>query len=126
MDEELDFLDLDEFTELEKAGYGRVDYPALVVYKHKSRVNKFLINAKADKFFDRTGYRIRVSENYIIFVPSDRDDPKAFVRQNHKILQSGYTAHAITCPRAIVDVEPGIHRIKKCKYGVCIDRKADK
>lgn len=127
---DLDLLELDDedFLELEKHQTNGITYPAMCVWKRVG-ANKdgcFSISALARPYFTAEAYRIHVSENYIVFVPSTKEDRKAYWLRKYRDNKKGFDVYSIHLPSALIGVESGIHKLKKCKKGLCISRKADK
>ena len=128
-DFELEMMDFDEeFEEIEKT-LKEVPYPSISVYKYKDRVKYgfyrndfFTINKLALPFFTAEAYKLRASDNYIVFIPASRDEKNAYVC--HK--KADKESSRITIPKNALGIDPGIHKLKKCKWGLCINRKADK
>lgn len=129
---DLDLLDIDEeFLEWEKSQNAGITYPALSVWRgkvagYKHRDGCFSISVKAQPYFTAEAYRYRVSENYIIFVPSTKKDPKAYWLRKYFDISKQFTTCSLCIPNLMTDIEPGIHKLLKCKQGLCIRRKADK
>lgn len=129
---DLDLLDIDEeFLEWEKSQNTAIPYPALSVWRGKvtgprHRDGCFSISVKALPYFTAEAYRYRVSENYIIFVPSNKNDPRAYWLRKYFDTYKQFTSCSLGIPNLMTDIEPGIHKLLKCKQGLCIRRKADK
>lgn len=131
-DFELDMMEIDEEFEEFTKDVSKIPYPAVSVHIRKDTNNYvspnkndvFAISKIAEPYFTADAYRIRVSDNYIIFVPSSRNDYKAYYLRDYRGHDRGYLS--INIPRGLIGIEQGIHKLKKCKWGLCINRKADK
>lgn len=107
--------------------YNSYTRPVVSVLKRvdKHHGDTFNISKLALKYFTAEAYRILISENHIIFVPSNKSDPDAYPLRSYNIEGSKYTSKVFCCPKHLQNIEAGPHILKKCKYGLCINRKAD-